>query len=153
MEFQLKGVDKDLFVGGTKIKIHQRKGFLRAESDKTIPANKVSSIQLKKPGLVSGYIQFSVMGDQSIHAPVGSGSTIQAANDENAVLFIGNENYEVALKIKEHLENLEAEKEANTVSASPSSPVDEIRKYKALADEGIINQEEFEKKKAQLLGL
>lgn len=34
-----------------------------------------------------------------------------------------------------------------------ASDADEIRKYKQLADEGIISQEEFEAKKKQLLGL
>lgn len=33
------------------------------------------------------------------------------------------------------------------------SPVDELKKYKELLDEGIITQEEFETKKKQLLGL
>ncbi|WP_342753189.1 SHOCT domain-containing protein [Shouchella clausii] len=31
------------------------------------------------------------------------------------------------------------------------SPADEIRKYKSLFDEGIISEEEFEKKKKELL--
>lgn len=34
-----------------------------------------------------------------------------------------------------------------------SYPIDEIRKYKALFDDGIITQEEFEAKKKQLLGI
>ena len=34
-----------------------------------------------------------------------------------------------------------------------SDPVEEIRKYKMLADEGIITEEEYQKKKMQLLGL
>jgi hypothetical protein len=50
MEFSLKGVDKDLFIEGTKIRIHKRKGFLQAESEKTISASKVSSIQTKNRG-------------------------------------------------------------------------------------------------------
>lgn len=33
------------------------------------------------------------------------------------------------------------------------SDADEIRKYKALLDDGIITQEEFDAKKKQLLGL
>ena len=37
--------------------------------------------------------------------------------------------------------------------SAPLSGADEIRKYKALLDEGIISQEEFEEKKRQLLGL
>lgn len=36
---------------------------------------------------------------------------------------------------------------------SPTSPVDELKKYKKLLDEGIITQEEFERKKKQLLEL
>ena len=35
----------------------------------------------------------------------------------------------------------------------PQSPAEEIRAYKALLDEGILTQAEFEAKKKQLLGL
>jgi hypothetical protein len=35
----------------------------------------------------------------------------------------------------------------------PQSNADELKKYKALLDEGIISQEEFNAKKKQLLGL
>jgi hypothetical protein len=35
----------------------------------------------------------------------------------------------------------------------PQNPTDEIRKYKSLLDDGIISQEEFDKKKKELLGL
>jgi hypothetical protein len=150
MEFSLKGVDKDLFVEGTKIKIHKRKGFLQAETDKTIPIGKVSSIQLKKPGLAAGYIQFSVIGDHSISNMV-SGSTMQAATDENAVLFMGNEAYEVALKIKEYLEAFEEGKSPGAIPGGSVSAADELRKFKALFDEGVISQEDFEAKKKQLL--
>ena len=49
----------------------------------------------------------------------------------------------------------EAEKsvEAPTVSAGEMSVADEIRKFKALLDDGIITEEEFNAKKKQLLGL
>lgn len=43
-------------------------------------------------------------------------------------------------------------KEKETTDSSPS-PADEIRRFKQLLDEGIITQEEFDKKKKQLLGL
>lgn len=39
------------------------------------------------------------------------------------------------------------------VNKSAIDPADEIRKFKQLADDGIITQEEFEQKKRQLLGL
>lgn len=38
-------------------------------------------------------------------------------------------------------------------SISPVSPTDEIRKYKELLDDGIITQDDFDKKKKQLLGI
>jgi len=44
-------------------------------------------------------------------------------------------------------------KKASSDTDTTSSAADEIRKYKQLADEGIITQEEFEEKKKQLLGL
>lgn len=43
--------------------------------------------------------------------------------------------------------------QSTIVINQPTSPIDEIRKYKALMDEGIISKEEFEEKKRQLLGL
>ena len=36
---------------------------------------------------------------------------------------------------------------------APVSGADEIRKYRQLADEGIITEEEFEKKKRDILGM
>lgn len=47
---------------------------------------------------------------------------------------------------------LAAEKRKASAEQQPS-PVEEIRKFKALLDDGIISQEEFESKKKQLLGL
>lgn len=44
-------------------------------------------------------------------------------------------------------------KSAITTSVDSMSIADEIRKFKELADEGIITQEEFEAKKKQLLGI
>lgn len=38
-------------------------------------------------------------------------------------------------------------------STKQTSSADEIRKYKSLFDDGIINQEEFDKKKKELLGI
>ena len=43
--------------------------------------------------------------------------------------------------------------ESSSAEISLASPADELRKFKQLLDEGIINQEEFEAKKKQILGL
>jgi len=45
------------------------------------------------------------------------------------------------------------EKASPTVVATSNSVADEIKKFKALLDEGILTQEEFDAKKKQLLGL
>ena len=47
----------------------------------------------------------------------------------------------------------EQQKKLANPSSSSTSAADEIAKYKKLADDGIITQEEFEAKKKQLLGL
>lgn len=43
--------------------------------------------------------------------------------------------------------------DSGSTSTNQIDPADEIRKFKKLADDGIITQEEFEQKKKQLLGL
>jgi len=42
---------------------------------------------------------------------------------------------------------------APTASAAPVSQADELAKFKKLLDDGVLTQEEFDKKKAQILGL
>ena len=48
--------------------------------------------------------------------------------------------------------NTQTAKTTSTENTNPD-PADEIRKFKKLADDGIITQDEFETKKKQLLGL
>ena len=43
--------------------------------------------------------------------------------------------------------------EANVSQETTVDPYEEIRKFKALLDDGIISQEDFDKKKKELLGL
>ena len=60
--------------------------------------------------------------------------------------------YEQAQEILGVLDALTAGKQENE-KTEPVSAADEIRKFKALMDDGIITPEEFEAKKKQLLGL
>jgi hypothetical protein len=41
----------------------------------------------------------------------------------------------------------------HTPAQPPADPIEEIKKYKSLMEEGIISKEEFEAKKKQLLGI
>lgn len=50
-------------------------------------------------------------------------------------------------------ENKSGNAQQNASTASSPDPADQIRKFKALLDDGIISQEEFNQKKKQLLGI
>ena len=66
--------------------------------------------------------------------------------------FIDNTFKDADITIPDLSENIleEVEKLASSLT---KSPVEQIREYKALMDDGIITEEEFQAKKKQLLGL
>jgi hypothetical protein len=76
-----------------------------------------------------------------------TGGAYDAASDENSVLFDGKEKYEIALRIKEYVDNYS--EVASTVA--PSSSADEILKYKKLLDIGAITDEQYQKKLRELI--
>lgn len=112
---------------------------LKGKKDIYFPS--ITSIQIKKPGLVAGYMQFSIGGGNE--SQKGAWSSIK---DENSISFQTSEKYEKALKIKEYIEN---QKKAS--SATLASAADEIEKLYSLIEKGILTQEEFEAKKRGLL--
>lgn len=66
--------------------------------------------------------------------------------------------YQAAQDICAKLELIVRENEKNTntspqTTSSSTDPTEELRKYKALLDDGIITQEEFDQKKKQILGI
>ena len=78
-------------------------------------------------------------------------------NDTDQIAFIvtllseATAEYERQKEIEESTPK--ATRTRKVTDSAPVSAADEIRKYKQLADEGIITAEEFEKKKKELLGL
>lgn len=129
----------------------KRKGLLNLatqglKGDKSIPFRNITAIQIKKPGLTNGYIQFSQ------HGMMESKKGLWDANaDENTVTLVSKTEYEQALEIKELIEN--ANNNETTQQVQTTDATDEIRKFKSLLDEGILTQEEFDAKKKELLGL
>lgn len=109
---------------------------------KDIYFHNITSIQIKKPGLVVGYLQFSIPGGNE-----SRGGVYNSMQDENSIAFLGKKEYEKALEIKEYIEKKINSKNSN----SSDSTADEIEKLHSLMEKGIITKEEFENKKLKLL--
>jgi hypothetical protein len=145
----LKGVGGQLELFENKVVI-LRKGALATmghglTGNKEILLKNITGVQLKLGGaLINGYIQFTVPG--GIESKRGIGAATQ---DENTVMFPKSEN-ETAQAIKDKIEQIQTEADRPQVTQA-SSPADEIRKLKGLLDDGIIDQDDFEKKKQELL--
>ena len=117
---------------------------------KKIAFSDITSIQFKEPsGMSVGFIQFSYAGSTESKAGV-----IAAVNDENSIVFQPDQ-LPLAREILSFIEEgRKTEKlPAQTAAVQQISAADELKKFKELLDMGVINQEEFDAKKKQLLGL
>ncbi|MBC1210533.1 DUF4429 domain-containing protein [Listeria booriae] len=124
-----------------------RKGIMNfanhgLKGDKTIYIRNISGIQLKKPGMTNGYIQFTLSGGTE-----SKGGVFSATQDENTVMF-SKKYYNDVVEFKTLIEQ-----KINTESTTQSSTsnLDEIKKLKELLDIEAITQEEFDLKKAELM--
>lgn len=149
MLMELKGVNGQLELYEDKV-IIKRKGALAklthgfTKGEKSIYIRQITGIDFKPGGnLVNGYIQFTVPGgNEKVRG------AFEAAQDENSIMFRKKDN-DVARQIKEKIEEIQ-QRGSNNTSVSGA---DEIKKYKELLDEGIITEEEFNKKKKEILGI
>lgn len=121
-----------------------------AKREKKIPYSQISGVEVKKPGaMVNGYIQIQTPGQISGNSSFKiSGGTYDAIKDENAIVFTGSKNYDIAIKIQEYILN-----KIGNQSVQQISSADELQKFKALFDNGAITEDEYNAKKKQLLGL
>ncbi len=144
---------KTVSVQGETVKIVKEGWILGSKREKAIPIRNVSSVEVKKPGsLAVGFIQFSIAGGAVRDSSYKwTGGAFDAVQDENSVVFAGKYAYQIALRIKDYVENYRegsASDDGHGVSIA-----DEIMKLKTLVDQGIITAEQFEAKKRQLLGI
>lgn len=98
---------KTLEVVGASIQIRKAKRFFAAAREKSIPIRNITSVEVKKPGrLVVGYIQFSIAGGLARNSSYTfTGGAFDAVQDENSVIFVGDSDYQTALRIKDYIEN------------------------------------------------
>jgi hypothetical protein len=145
---------KTLSVAGDSVQI-EKKGILTGARHKTLAIRNITSVEVKKPGAFSGFIQFSIAGGKARDSSFTfTGGAFDAAGDENSVMFTGQENYDVALSIKAYIESWPAQPSGESHKNERASTVaDEIRSLKALLDDGLLTPDEFNAKKKQLLGI
>lgn len=154
-KYKLFGVNGQLFVFDNKIVIERNGvlGFLSQgmAGSKTIPMNNIMSVQYQEGnGLTNGFIQFGIMGGKE-----AKGGLFSATDDENTIMISASDN-QLGRQIKEYVEDIILNRGnggSTTIVQQQVSNADEIKKYKELLDSGIISQDEFEKKKKQLLGI
>lgn len=151
------GVGDILFVYEDRVMI-RHKGALNflamgIKGDKTLYYADITSVQYKRPGNLSGHIQFSLPGGRE-----STGGVMAASSDENTITITGKgKSAEIAEKVVEFINQkireYKTNKNGSTTVIQQTSAADELKKYKELLDLGIITQEEFDAKKKQLLGL
>ena len=110
----------------------------------------LTSVQFREPsGLTVGFIQFAYPGSME-----SRGGVVAAINDENSVP-VAPKDVALAREIVAFIDKRRKEIKAgaNHPIVQQASVADELKKFKELLDMGVINQEEFDAKKKQLLGL
>lgn len=147
---EVSGVNGQVVVDDNWVTI-KRKGAMAMLSqgikgDKRIPISNIISVQFKNANaMVNGYIQFATASGESARG------LTQATADENTVMFRKNQMADFE-KLRDHLESLIANR-MNAGGTSGSVDVaGELAKLAKLKEQGILNDEEFAKAKAKLLG-
>jgi len=136
--------DGEIELAGSVINI--KKG--KKDAGRTIPLTDVVSSTLKKPVLTAaGCIHVQVLGAKTYSSVA---NVTHYATDMNAICF-RKAQYNEAIAFKEALDK--AVVDAHAPTQSQSSDVERLRQLKQLLDEGIITQDDFDKKKAEILGL
>lgn len=109
--------------------------------EKTYRIKDIVSVQIKKPRLTNGYIQFGIVGDSSHKQGIYS-----AVGDENTVMF-SQKYYQDMLELKSYIESY---KEPSSASYK-TSVSEELERVHNLFNKGIINQDELNSAKAKIL--
>lgn len=113
----------------------------------------ITSVQFKpSTKLLSGFIEFYFAGHNTQKQ---GGGLFAGTNNDNRFTFYHRYLPDM-LKINEYIQaqiNRPTAVVVEPAQPQATSPVDELRKYKQLLDDGIITQAEFDAKKKQLLGL
>lgn len=122
------------------------------KGEKRIPVRHITAVQIKPPSPVEGFIQFSVGGGNEVRSRFGH-QTRDARSDENSLTF-GLSEQDQFRTLCEAIEAAIAAPPVAVVSAPDAAPdpLDQLRKLADLRDAGVLTEDEFTEKKAELMG-
>ena len=140
------GFDGEMEINGNALTI--KKG--KKDAGMSISLKNIVSVIVKKPSVMNaGGIIVQVIGDKTPPAYV---SGFDLARAQNAIL-IQKTQYNEAVAFKELVESKIAQQSAPIQATATNSDYEKLKFLKELLDEGVITQSDFDKKKAQILGL
>ncbi|WP_406682619.1 SHOCT domain-containing protein [Shouchella clausii] len=143
--YDYSGLTGSIVISKSTITLKYKK-FLHTggKGSKTVDIQKISSVSVSKPTMTSGKVKIHYEGfaNRGYYSP---------KEEANEITITNINQYNQMLEAKELILALKRYHENQVHSTDSLSPADEIRKYKSLFDEGIISEEEFEKKKKELL--
>lgn len=119
---------------------------------RTFYYDEITAIEFKNCGWLKGYMDFKLKGSErrlkELNAGIASSTLFEfsrASLPENRLLAQKMEKINMFIQLK--IQGEQAKKAVEPVA----SVADEIVKFKQLLDQGILTQEEFDKKKKELL--
>ena len=123
-------------------------GTSMTQGEKTIFYKDAVGVQYKPSSIADGYIQVET-------AAGGVSTSSSQYSGENSIQFSGKKSNEeaeiIAGYIRKQIEDIKNAPVGGVVQQL--SPADELKKYKELLDMDIITEEEFNRKKKELLGV
>lgn len=133
---------------------HGAQRITHGRGEKRLHIGQISAVQLKPPAmLTNGFIQFTISGGQERQAAKG-GRTMQAAQDENSVIFTKKtygEFQQLRQAVEDAIARIHMPQQA-PAPVAPSGSAEQIAQLWQLHQQGALTQQEFEQQKAQLLG-
>ena len=114
--------------------------------EKRIPYSSINAVQLKRAGVLSGYIQFTIGGGvESTERSMGVDH-----RQENTLNFTDNEAFEKARDLIER--KIKESRSPQALVREISSLADQLDKLASLLERGLLTKEEFDTQKRSLLG-
>jgi hypothetical protein len=145
------GINGQVELYENKIKIRRRGAgatfFQTWKGDKDILINQISSVQLKKSKATLGYIQFAFLGGSDPNT-----NLILSFFEENSISFDKSKEKDF-IEIKQMIEETMMKLQGINTGGSSKNNLNDLEKLSELRDKGIINEEEFQAKKKQLLDI